>query len=149
MEATAAARTLTILIAEDDDGHAELIKEHLQEAGVNNPIIRFRDGQEVMTFLKPPAGRSGWDRNRTYLLLLDINMPKLDGMEVLRRLKGDPDTRNLPIIMLTTTDDPREVAAWYRLGCNFYIAKPMGFEAFSETLTRLGLFLQVLQVSKP
>ena len=149
MEATPAAQTLTILIAEDDDGHAELIQEHLQDAGVNNPMLRFRNGQEVMTFLAPAEGLPGVDRERPYLLLLDINMPKMDGMEVLRRLKGDPGTRNIPVIMLTTTDDPQEVAACYRLGCNFYIAKPMGFEAFSETLNRLGLFLQVLQVAKP
>ena len=149
MQATPAAQTLSILIAEDDDGHADLIQEHLEEAGVNNPIHRFRDGQEAMDFLAPAEGQPGMDRDRPYLLLLDINMPKLDGIEVLRRLKADPATRAIPIIMLTTTDDPREVAECYRLGCNFYIAKPMGFEAFSETLKRLGLFLQVLQVAKP
>ena len=148
MEATQAAQTLTILIAEDDDGHADLIQEHLLEAGVNNPMLRFRNGQEVMAYLVPAEGKPGLDR-RPYLLLLDINMPKMDGMEVLRRLKNDASTRNIPIIMLTTTDDPREVATCYRLGCNFYIAKPMGFEAFSETLHRLGLFLQVLQVANP
>lgn len=147
MEANPGAQTLTILIAEDDDGHAELIQEHLQEAGVTNPIIRFRDGQEVMNYLAPPCGCPDWDR--PYLLLLDINMPRLDGVEVLRRLKGDPLTRKIPIIMLTTTDDPQEVDTCYRLGCNFYITKPMGFEAFSETLKRLGLFLLVLQVGKP
>ena len=149
MQATPAAQTLSILIAEDDDGHADLIQEHLEEAWVNNPIHRFRDGQEAMDFLAPAEGQPGMDRDRPYLLLLDINMPKLDGIEVLRRLKADPATRAIPIIMLTTTDDPREVAECYRLGCNFYIAKPMGFEAFSETLKRLGLFLQVLQVAKP
>ena len=149
MEPTETAQTLTILIAEDDDGHADLILEYLREAGVRNPIIRFRDGQEVMTYLAPPAGPPPWEGDQTFLLLLDINMPKMDGMEVLRRLKGSEATRNIPVIMLTTTDDPREVAACYRLGCNFYIAKPMGFEAFSETLTRLGQFLLVLQVARP
>jgi CheY-like chemotaxis protein len=149
MESTEAAQTITILIAEDDDGHADLIQEHLQEAGVTNAIIRFRDGQEVMDYLAPGGGTSAWNRDRPCLLLLDINMPKMDGMEVLRRLKGDAGTRNIPIIMLTTTDDPQDVEACYRLGCNFYVAKPMGFDAFAETLKRLGLFLQVLQVAKP
>jgi CheY-like chemotaxis protein len=143
------AQTFTILIAEDDDGHAELVMEQLREAGLSCPFLRFRDGQEVMDFLHPAAGAGGWDRDRPCLLLLDINMPRLDGIAVLTRIKGDPETRAIPVIMLTTTDDPVEVAACYRLGCNLYITKPVGFEAFAETLTRLGRFLQVLQVSKP
>jgi len=142
MEATETAQTLTILIVEDDDGHADLIQEHLREAGMRNPMLRFRDGLEVMTFLAAPGADA-------YLVLLDINMPKLDGVEVLRRLKGAEATRHIPIIMLTTTDDPREVAACYGLGCNFYIAKPMGFDAFAETLERLGKFLLTLQVPRP
>ena len=141
MEATETAQTLTILIAEDDDGHAELIQEHLRESGLNNPMLRFRDGLELMAHLAGPAGPGA-----ACLLLLDINMPKLDGLEVLRRLKADPATRAIPIIMLTTTDDPGEVAASYQLGCNFYIAKPMAFEAFADTLLVLGRFIQVLQV---
>jgi CheY-like chemotaxis protein len=141
MEATETAQTLTILIAEDDDGHAELIQEHLRESGLNNPMLRFRDGLELMAHLAGPAGPGA-----ACLLLLDINMPKLDGLEVLRRLKADPATRAIPIIMLTTTDDPGEVAASYQLGCNFYIAKPMAFEAFADTLLALGRFIQVLQV---
>jgi CheY-like chemotaxis protein len=145
----AQAQTFTILIAEDDDGHADLVMEQLRDAGMTCPIIRFRDGQEVMDFLLPAPGAPGRDQDRPCLLLLDINMPRLDGIAVLKRLKADPETRAIPVIMLTTTDDPVEVAACYRLGCNLYITKPVGFEAFAETLKRLGLFLQVLQVAKP
>jgi CheY-like chemotaxis protein len=141
------AQGFTILIAEDDDGHADLVMEQLQDAGLRHPIVRFRDGQEVMDFLLPPAG--GPARARPCLLLLDINMPRMDGITVLRRLKGDPATRSIPIIMLTTTDDPGEVAACYRLGCNLYITKPVAFQAFSETIQRLGQFLEVLQVAAP
>ena len=148
MQATQ-AHPFTILLAEDDDGHADLVMEQLREAGVGHPIVRFRDGQEALDFLLPPAGAPPRDRERAYLLLLDLNMPRLDGIAVLRRLKGDPDTRSIPVIMLTTTDDPQEVAACYHLGCNLYITKPVGFEAFSETLSRLGRFLQVLQVAAP
>jgi len=139
-------QTFTILIAEDDDGHADLVMEQLRDAGVGNAIIRFRDGQEVLDFLLPAPG-APW--NQPCLLLLDINMPRLDGIAVLKRLKAEPDTRGIPVVMLTTTDDPREVAACYRLGCNLYITKPVGFDAFSETLGRLGRFLQVLQVARP
>ncbi len=135
--------TVTILIAEDDEGHAVLIREHLQEAGLAGPILRFRDGQEVLDYFQGP-GREG--RN---LLLLDINMPRVGGVEVLRRLKGDPGTRRTPVIMLTTTDDPREVAVCYDAGCNFYITKPRNFEAFSAALTLLGRFLPMIQVADP
>ena len=76
-------------------------------------------------------------------------MPRLDGIAVLKRLKAEPATRGIPVVMLTTTDDPREVAACYRLGCNLYITKPVGFEAFAETLKRLGQFLQILHVARP
>ena len=149
METIHPGETLTILIAEDDDGHAELILEHLEEAGLRNPMVRFRNGQEVLDYLAPLASALPGGRELAYLLLLDINMPRVDGMEVLRRLKGSEATRSIPVIMLTTTDDPVEVATCYRLGCNCYIAKPMGFEAFAETLRRLGLFLQVMHVAKP
>jgi CheY-like chemotaxis protein len=140
------AQTFTILIAEDDDGHADLVMEQLRDAGVGNPISRFRDGQEVLDFLLPPLG-DPWDQ--PCLLLLDINMPRLDGIAVLKRLKAEPATRSIPVVMLTTTDDPREVADCYRLGCSLYITKPVGFEAFAETLTRLGQFLQILHVVRP
>lgn len=134
---------VTILIAEDDEGHAVLISEHLQEAGVTGPILRFRDGQEVLDYFQGP-GRRG-----RHLLLLDINMPRVGGVEVLRRLKADAGTRRTPVIMLTTTDDPREVAICYDSGCNFYITKPRNFEDFSTALTLLGRFLPVIQVAEP
>ncbi len=80
------------------------------------------------------------------LLLLDIKMPKVDGVEVLRQLKADPRTNTIPVIMLTTTDDPRKVRRCYELGCNVYITKPVDYQAFIEAIRRLGLFLQVVQV---
>lgn len=138
-------RVMTVLIAEDDDGHAELILDHLQEAGIRNTMIRFHDGQEVWEFLS----RTGPGRHRghatDYLLLLDIRMPRMDGIEVLRRVKADPELQHIPIVMLTTTDAPHEIEQCYQLGCNFYIAKPLAFSGFSETLRRLGLFLMVVR----
>lgn len=138
---------LRVLIAEDDDGHAELIEEALRESGVLNEIRRFRDGQELLDFLE--ASRREADAPVPspggYLLLLDINMPRLDGVETLSRLKGDEAFREIPVIMLTTTDDPREVERCYRLGCNIYVTKPVTFPQFVETLRRLGLFLQIVR----
>lgn len=136
--------SVTILIAEDDDGHAELINEHLLDAGVRNRQIRFRDGREIWGFLSG----EGIELNRSYILLLDIKMPGLDGIEVLRRVKSDEKLKKIPVIMLTTTDDPEEIDECYRLGCNCYITKPVDFTKFSEVLKRLGLFIVVIEVAE-
>ena len=135
---------VNILLAEDDDGHAELIKDLLIEVGVRNPITRFRDGQEVLDFLANPDSL----RNHSYLLLLDIRMPRVNGVDVLRHMKGDDLLKDIPVIMLTTTDDPREVQNCYQLGCNCYITKPVEFGQFTSVLKQLGLFLLIVQVPK-
>ena len=145
---TAAHTSVTILIAEDDEGHAELILEQLRSAGVSNEIIRFQDGQELWDYLMAEGRRTSRHDGHGFLLLLDIVMPRLDGLEVLRRIKTDKQWHNLPIIMLTTTDDPREIESCYTLGCNCYITKPMEYERFTEMLKRLGFFLMVVQMPK-
>ena len=81
-----------------------------------------------------------------YLVLLDIRMPKVDGIEVLRRIKEDQELRKLPVIMLTTTDDMREVQRCHELGCNVYIQKPVDYDRFAEAIRRLGLFITLLLV---
>ena len=139
-------KEMIILIAEDDDGHADLIKEGLEESGVCNKIIRFSNGEEIWNFLSRTGGKFVRDKNKNYLLLLDINMPKMDGVEVLKRIKSDDELKDIPVMMLTTTDDPREVEACYKIGCNMYITKPVDFIKFAETLKRLGLFIQVVKV---
>ncbi|MBI9113384.1 response regulator [Maridesulfovibrio ferrireducens] len=138
-------KEMIILIAEDNDGHAELIKEGLKDSGVCNEIIRFSDGKETWDFLSG-IGEKVIDKDKHYLLLLDINMPKMDGVEVLRRMKANKELKEIPIMMLTTTDDPREIEHCYKLGCNVYITKPVDFKAFAETLKRLGLFIQVVKI---
>jgi len=137
---------ITILMAEDDDGHACLIQRRFEAVGVNNPIIRFKDGAEAWGYLSG-AAKPCLEPGRKYLLLLDIRMPNMDGTEVLRRVKADARLKNLPVIMLTTTDDPKEIAHCYSLGCNNYLAKPIEFEKFTEVIKRLGLF--ILIVSAP
>ena len=141
-------KEVTILIAEDDDGHAELICDNLRESGVHNPIIRFGNGQEALDFFfgPPHADLPRREHGRAYMLLLDIRMPKVDGVEVLKQIKQDPELKNMPVIMLTTTDDPREIRNCYALGCSCYVTKPVDYQKFSEMLTRLGLFLMVVQV---
>jgi CheY-like chemotaxis protein len=139
-------KEMIILIAEDDDGHAELIREGLEDYGVNNKIIRFSNGEEVWNFLSKTDNDHHRDKNKNYLLLLDINMPKMNGIEVLKNMKLDEELKEIPIIMLTTTDDPREVEDCYKNGCNIYITKPVEFNKFAETLKRLSLFIQIVKI---
>ena len=138
---------VTILIAEDDEGHAELIREHLQDAGIGNPIVRFSNGLEVWNFLSCSGSGPYREEKKAYLLLLDIRMPKMDGVEVLKRIKADALLHSIPVIMLTTTNDPREVRECYDLGCNCYVTKPVNYQQFAEALKKLGLFISIMQVA--
>lgn len=135
-----------LLIAEDDEGHAILIQQTLRATGVDNRILHFADGQAILDFLFRCGRGPQRERNQSYVLLLDIRMPKVNGVEVLRQTKSDPELRKLPVVMLTTTDDPREVLRCHEFGCSGYIRKPVDYEKFSETLRRLGLFLMLMLV---
>ncbi len=138
----------TILITDDDDGHAFLIEDNLRRAGVNVPFIRFSDGQEVLDFLFSRTTEPTFEHDRPYLLLLDIRMPKVDGVTVLQQIKADPNLHKLPVIILTTTEDPREVERCHDLGCNVYMQKPVAFDSFAAAITRLGQFLTLLQLPR-
>ena len=134
----------TILIVDDDEGHAILIRENLEAAGLPNRIEHFRDGQAALDFFATRRPAPG----ETYIVLLDIRMPKVDGIEVLRRLKADPELRKLPVIMLTTTDDVREVERCHQIGCSGYVQKPVDYEKFAEAIRRIGLFVPLLLVPR-
>ncbi len=139
-------KEVIILIADDDDGHAGLIQKNLARSGVANEIIRFRDGREIENFLFLEGKGPHRVPELAYVLLLDIRMPRLDGTKVLQRIKEDPVLRKMPVIMITTTDDPREVAHCHALGCNSYITKPVEYDDFVHAIRQLGLFLAVVQV---
>lgn len=135
-----------ILIAEDDEGHFELIKRSLQRAGVCNQILRFADGQETLDFLFVRGDGPKRETDREYLLLLDIRMPKIDGIEVLEKVKQDPELKKIPVIMLTTTDDPRTVERCHKIGCSVYIVKPVEYQDFADAVRKVGLLLSVVEV---
>lgn len=139
-------REVVILVVEDDHGHARLIEKNLRRAGLNNRIERFEDGQDVLDFLFRRGDGQKRQMDVAYLLLLDIRMPKVDGIEVLRQVKADPELKKIPVSMLTTTDDPREVEKCHALGCNNYIVKPVDYEKFAEAIKRLGMFITLVQV---
>jgi CheY-like chemotaxis protein len=135
-----------ILIVDDDEGHVELVRRNLSRIALGNPLIAINDGARALDYIFRRgefAGRKGADP----LILLDINMPgSLGGVEVLRQIKADPATCKTPIIMLSTADDPREVALCYELGCSVYITKPVDPLQFIEAIRRLGLFLQLIRL---
>lgn len=131
--------SMKILLAEDDDGHATLIRRNLERAGVINEVIHVKDGQEALDYLR--SGKS----HAPMMLLLDINMPRVNGIDVLREVKKNPATAALPVIMLTTTDDPREVQRCYDLGCSIYLTKPVQYAEFVEAIKRLGMFLEIIK----
>ena len=143
---TVMTREVVILIADDDAGHARLIEKNLQRAGLHNPLLRFENGQEILDFLLCRGNGPRRTPDTSYLLLLDIRMPKVDGIEVLRQLKADPELRKIPVSMLTTTDDPREVQRCHELGCNNYIVKPVDYDKFADAIKNIGLFMSVVQV---
>lgn len=139
-------KNIVILLAEDDLGHAGLIMKNLKRTGIENEIIHFKDGQEAINFLfgqgQGPKKKSG----AAYILLLDIRMPRVDGIEVLVRMKKDEKLRRIPVIMVTTTDDDATIKKCYELGCASYIVKPVDYDAFVETVKELGVFLQMMEV---
>lgn len=122
------------------------MEHNLQRAGLANGIHRLKDGQEALDYVQGTGTCADRPTPHPMLLLLDIKMPRVDGVEVLRQLKSDPRTALIPVIMLTTTDDPREIQRCYELGCSVYITKPVDYQAFVEAINRLGLFLQVVRI---
>jgi CheY-like chemotaxis protein len=136
-----------ILIVDDDEGHVELVRRNLRRIGIGNPLIVLHQGERALDYVF----RRGEFETRVGsdpLILLDINMPgSVNGVEVLRQIKGHPQTCKIPILMLSTTSDAREVSLCYELGCSVYITKPVDPIQFIEAIRRLGLFLQVIRLA--
>lgn len=139
-------QTLTILLAEDDPGHATLVRRNLSRSGVVNDVVWVENGKEALDYIRSEGSYAGREGRKPLVLLLDINMPVMDGLETLRQLKGDSRTQKIPVMMLTTTDDPREIERCYELGCSVYVTKPLEYKAFSEAIKQLSVFLKVIEV---
>ena len=137
---------LTILIVDDDDGHTELVRRNLLRVGIDNQIVALSTGKLALDYVFGRGAYADRALHGELLILLDINMPGLDGVEVLRQIKAHPTARRIPVIMLTTTDNPREINRCYELGCSVYITKPVDPAAFVEAVRRLGLFISVVSV---
>ena len=140
------ARPVSIVMVEDDEGHARLIERNIRRAGVNNEIIPFKDGTSALTFLLGADGSGEESSERSLLILLDLNLPDMTGVDILAKVKSNTHLKRSPVIVLTTTDDQREIKRCYDLGANVYITKPVNYESFANAIQQLGLFLSVMQV---
>lgn len=137
---------ITILLVEDDPGHAVLIEKNLRRAGITNEIITAKDGQSAVDFLLKRDSVQDSTNSDPLIILLDLNLPVLDGYQVLKTIKQDERAKRIPIIVLTTTDNPSEVTKCYELGCNAYVTKPVEYEAFSKAIQNLGRLLSIIKV---
>lgn len=131
---------------EDDEGHARLIERNIRRAGVNNELIAFTNGTDALAFLLGPDQSGEASAKKHILVLLDLNLPDMTGITILEKIKANPHTRRSPVIVLTTTDDAREIQRCYDLGANVYITKPVDYENFANAIRQLGLFFAVMQI---
>lgn len=132
-------KEIIILNAEDNLGHFVILRNYLIKNGVQNKIIHLKDGRETLDFLfgKPPKGR---DPQRHYLLLLDIRMPKVNGIEILTAVRNDPELKDLPVVIVTTSGNDDDMAKCRQLGCNSYIVKPIKYTSYIEAIKKVGVF---------
>ncbi|MFD0986678.1 response regulator [Methyloligella solikamskensis] len=137
---------VTIIMIEDDEGHGRLIEKNIRRAGVNNEILPFQNGSDAMNFMFGADGTGMTSKGKAYLVLLDLNLPDMSGIDILKKIKENEHVKRSPVIVLTTTDDEVEIQRCYDLGCNVYITKPVNYESFANAIRQLGLFFSVIQV---
>ena len=140
---------LTILLAEDDKGHAALIKKNLWRICIDAQIIHFSDGQELLDYLSGHSRSPEVFQAGSYIILLDIKMPVSNGINALLTIKKNSRLNKIPVIMLTTTDNPGEINLCYELGCFSYIVKPSDYNKFMEALEHLGAFMSLPNLVVP
>ncbi|MCQ2002598.1 response regulator [Rhizobium sp. NRK18] len=142
----ASGKEVTIVMVEDDEGHAKLIEKNIRRAGVSNQIMPFTDGTSAMDYILGEDRSGEVSADRYLLILLDLNLPDMSGTEILEQVKNNQHTKRLPIVILTTTDDEMEIQRCYDLGANVYITKPVEYESFANAIRQLGLFFSVMQL---
>lgn len=136
-----------ILLVEDNHTDAELTVRALKKHKLANSVTWLKDGAQALDFLFSMGPYAGHERQNPRLILLDLKLPKIDGIEVLRRVKADAQTRRVPVVVLTSSAEERDIVDSYELGVNSYIVKPVDFEQFSETVAKAGLYWML--VNKP
>ena len=140
---------VTFLLVEDDPGHASLIEKNLRRANIVNELVVVSDGEAALDFVFCRNAHSNRPKSLPLLVLLDLNLPVVDGYEVLRQLKSTEWTRRIPVVVLTTTSDEREINRCYDLGCNVFLSKPVDYDDFRAAVVNLGFLLSVVAVPDP
>ena len=133
-----------VLLVEDNPTDAELCIRALTKHNLAHKLLWVKDGAEALNYLFKTGAYAGQLNNKLKVVLLDLRLPKVDGLEVLRRVKTDEHTRHVPVAVLTSSKEDRDIAEAYRLGANSFITKPVEFHAFFETIGHLGLYWLVV-----
>lgn len=146
MNSRVSEQPVEIVMVEDDEGHARLIEKNIRRAGVNNVIHPFANGTDAVDYLFGKDGTGIGNKGKPLLILLDLNLPDMTGIDILKRVKTNDHLKRIPVVVLTTTDDAVEIQRCYDLGCNVYVTKPVNYENFANAIRQLGLFFSVIQV---
>jgi len=136
---------ITIVMIEDDEGHARLIERHLRRAGIDDEIVPFTTGAPALDYLLGPDGTGAANHDRPFVLLLDLSLPDMHGAHILQTVKKNRNLQHSPVVVLTTTDDKYEVDRCYSLGCDSYVVKPINYEAFGQAIQSLGALLKTMR----
>jgi two-component system response regulator len=142
--------TVEILLVEDNPADAELALHALKKSKAANHILHVRDGAEALDFMFCRGGYCGRsEANRPVLVLLDLKLPKVDGLQVLKQIKSDPRTKAIPVILMTSSKEESDMAAGYQLGVNSYIQKPVNLGEFQEVVRQLGMYWLLVNTKPP
>jgi two-component system response regulator len=136
-------QTVEVLLVEDSDADAEMTLRTLRKRGIANRLERVRDGVEALEFLRREGAYASRQDGMPKLVLLDLKMPRMDGLQVLAEMKADAALRTIPVVMMTSSREEGDLLASYRLGVNSYIVKPVDFAAFAETIAQVGMYWMI------
>ncbi len=131
---------VTILLIDDDEGHTELVRRNLLRCGINNPVVVINSGSKALDFVFCRGGYASRKNNSAMLILLDINMPLMDGKSALREIRADAALKHVPVIILTTSEREADILEAYQLGVNAFISKPVGLDVFVKTIVLMEEF---------
>jgi two-component system, response regulator len=140
---------LEVLLVEDDPDDVELTLHTLNEARITNSIQVARDGQEALDYIFSRGAHADRSGPPLRLVLLDLKLPKVDGLQVLREIKEDPRTKGIPVVILTSSKEEKDLVAGYHLGANSYIQKPVDFEQFQKTIRETGFYWLIVNLPLP
>lgn len=138
-----------ILLVEDNESEAELTLRALKKGNILNPVVLARDGAAALDYLFSKGEHEGRPRGNPQIILLDLNLPKIGGLDVLRAIRANDITRRIPVVIMTSSKEERDLNAGYDLGANSYIVKPVNFTEFADAVRQLGLYWLVLNERPP